>query len=237
MSSWKLAPCLKVFNDELEAIAPNRDHASDGTIGDEAHQGTDSDHNPDDNGIVCATDRDKDLRASFTMEDVVQYLLAECRKPNDVGKDRGRLNYLIYNKRIWRADTGWKQEPYTGSSPHTEHLHGSCEHDLNYVNDTRTWGLIERFGGETVDSAQEDRIAKKAADQVWSRMFTRPDGPDAAGNTQTSAAGYQMYNDVVTNNAAQKVIDTLGPQIAEIKALFDAHAAGILEEEDKTGKP
>lgn len=148
MTSWKLAPCLDVLNKEIAAIAPDADTTSNGTIGDEAHQGTDSDHNPDSNGYVCATDRDKDLNAAFTMEDVVQYLLGECRKANTVGKDYGRLNYMIYNKRIWRADTGWRQEPYYGSSPHTEHAHFSCEHDLQFVNDTRPFGLIDRFGDD-----------------------------------------------------------------------------------------
>lgn len=146
MAPWRLAPCLDILNKEIWEIAPDRDDDSDGTIGDQNHQETNSDHNPDANGFVCATDRDKDLHTSFTMEDVVQYLLGECRKPNNVGKDYGRINYIIYNRRIWRADNNWVQETYTGSNPHDKHAHISCEHDLNYINDTRSWGLVERFG-------------------------------------------------------------------------------------------
>lgn len=143
---WKLAPCLQQFWDEVNDVAPHRDHASDGSIGDEAHQGTDSDHNPDSNDMVCAVDTDEDLRADFTMFDIVNYLLGECRKPNDVGLDRGRVNYLIYEGNIWRADTGWAKEKYTGSNPHDKHMHLSCEHDLDFVNDTSSWGITERFG-------------------------------------------------------------------------------------------
>lgn len=155
MSSWKLAPCLSELFAEFDRIAPSRDHASDGSIGDAAHQAEDSDHNPDKNGFVCAIDVDNDLHASFSMEDVIQYFVSECKKSNDVGKDRGRLNYFIYNRRIWRADGGWKQEAYTGASAHTEHAHFSCEHDLTYVNDSHPWGLIERFGSDLVTSQAE----------------------------------------------------------------------------------
>lgn len=167
MSSWTLAPCLKCLFDEFDLIAPDRDHTTDGSIGDDDHQNTDSDHNPDNNGFVCAIDVDKDLRASFTMEDVVQYLLGECRKSNNVGLDRGRINYIIYKRRIWRADTGWIEEYYDGENPHDQHVHISCEHDLNYVNDTRTWGLIERFGGGLpVDQTEFNKLFSQALTDV-----------------------------------------------------------------------
>lgn len=144
MSDWYLVPCLKALFAEFDAIAPGRDHASDGSIGDAAHQAEPtSDHNPDSKGAVHAIDVDSDLHASFTMEDVIQYFVAECRK--SVGTDRGRLKYMIYNRRIWSASTGWKQEAYTGSNAHTEHAHFSCEYAANYENDTSPWGLIGRF--------------------------------------------------------------------------------------------
>lgn len=150
MASWKLAPALQVLFDEFDAIAPGRDHASDGSIGDEAHQGTDSDHNPNSSGIVCAIDVDKDLRADFSMEDVIQYFVKECRKNNPNGADEGRFNYFIYNRRIWRASGGWAQESYTGSNPHDQHAHFSCEQSATYWNNTHAWGLITKFGDGSV---------------------------------------------------------------------------------------
>ncbi|MFC5380366.1 VCBS repeat-containing protein [Aquipuribacter nitratireducens] len=37
------------------------------------------------------------------------------------------VQYLIWNKRIWNARSGWKA--YTGSSPHTDHVHVSLSWD------------------------------------------------------------------------------------------------------------
>jgi hypothetical protein len=146
MADWYLVDCLKALFTEFDHIAPGRDHMSDGSIGDAAHQQEPtSDHNPDSKGAVHAIDVDSDLHASFTMEDVIQFLVAECRKNNPNGTDRGRLKYMIYNRRIWSASTGWKQESYSGSSAHTEHAHFSCEYAANYENDISPWGLIERF--------------------------------------------------------------------------------------------
>jgi hypothetical protein len=162
MASWYLVPCLKALFAEFDKIAPNRDHASDGSIGDAAHQAEPtSDHNPDSKGAVHAIDVDSDLHASFTMEDVIQFFVAECRKNNPNGTDRGRLKYFIYNRRIWSASTGWKQETYTGSSPHTEHAHFSCEYASNYETDTSAWGLIPRFG----DDVTKDEFMQ------WSEEF------------------------------------------------------------------
>lgn len=115
---------------QLDERFPNRDHTSDGTIGDTAHQGETSGHNPDDTPgskpawdgdpdnipEVRAKDVDSDLRESgVTMQDVVNHLIAlphleiVCR-------------YLIYNRFIYHSPT-WVKLPYPGNSPHTEHLH------------------------------------------------------------------------------------------------------------------
>jgi hypothetical protein len=73
-----------------------------------------------------------------------------------------------------------------------------------------------------------DTDAEKIADKVWGRMFTRPDGPDAHGNTKTSAGAYQSYNDKVTNDAAARVIATLTAVIKGQDVDEAAIAAGVL---------
>src|SRR3954466_4890576 len=148
MASWVLIPCLKTLFAEFDRIAPNRDKASDGSIGDTAHSQTSSDHNPDETGNVPirdadrvnevhAIDVDNTLRESdLTMEKAVQFLLGRCRS----GAEK-RLRYIIYNRRIWSASSGWVQKTYTGASPHTEHAHFSASYETNLEASTASWHL------------------------------------------------------------------------------------------------
>lgn len=160
MADWILVPCLVTLRNEFNAIAPDRDKTSDGSIGDAKHRKTISDHNPDESGNVPTRDSDKidevhglDVDKNLntpglTMEKVIQYILSECRKPGTSGKDRGRLKYIIYNKRIWKASDNWKARDYHGSNPHDKHAHFSAEYDTKFEYDTRPWGLIEEFGDD-----------------------------------------------------------------------------------------
>lgn len=148
MADWILIPCLRALFMEFDRIAPSRDHASDGSIGDTAHQDEVSDHNPDETGSVPihdadhinevhAIDVDNTLRESdLTMEKCVQFLLARCRS----GAEK-RLRYIIYNRRIWSASSGWVQKAYAGKSPHTEHAHFSASYVTALEASTASWHL------------------------------------------------------------------------------------------------
>lgn len=148
MSDPILIPCLVRLRAEFNDIAPGRGLASDGWIGDTAHQHEVSDHNPDETGSVPihdadhlnevhAVDVDVDLRVpGLTMEMVVQFLLARVRS----GAEK-RLRYIIYNRRIWEASNGWKQRVYTGPSAHTEHAHFSASYVTALEASTASWHL------------------------------------------------------------------------------------------------
>lgn len=131
MSNWILTKGLQNLRDQVNEAFPDRDKASDGTIGDLAHQHETSSHNPDDtsgstpewNGDsdstpeVRAWDMDSDLRSpGVSAQDVVDHI----RRLPGIS---GRIRYMIYNRKIYRAANGWAAETYTGPSAHTEHIH------------------------------------------------------------------------------------------------------------------
>jgi hypothetical protein len=127
--SYYLAPALAVLRDEINARWPDRDQASDGWIGDTAHQGTRSDHNPNDRGSVNALDIDRDG------VDMAAIIAAIEAHPS--------AHYWIYREQIADRDDGWRRRPYTGSNPHDKHLHVSIRQSRTAEQDQRPWGLLE----------------------------------------------------------------------------------------------
>lgn len=147
MATPYLVPCLVTLRAEFNTIAPNRDKGADGWIGDAAHQARTSDHNPDSLGRVLAVDIDStgpwpggvtDFNA-FNM--MIESLLGD-----------GRLEYIIWNRRIASRDQGWTWRTYTGTAdPHTGHAHFSARHDHTGNDSTAPWGLTE----------EDDMLVKK----------------------------------------------------------------------------
>jgi len=178
-----LAPCLVTLRDEFNKLNPNRDKTTDGWIGDAAHASGPSDHNPDADGIVHAIDVDETgpWPNGATMEKLVQYLVAECRKSGESGKDRGRLKYIIYERRIWEASNGWAQRSYTGSNPHDKHAHISCEYASTYENDKTSWGLYDKFGASMA-----------TAKEIWDYLLEDP-YDESEPPRKVSAGGWLRY--------------------------------------------
>lgn len=124
-SAYSLATLLKQINDKF----PYRDKASDGGIGDPAHELRVSDHNPDENGVYHARDFDHDPDSNGLD---CRVLWRELLASNDP-----RIKYVIFNRVIWSPSRG--SQVYTGVNAHTQHLHLS----VNSYNgdDARLWGL------------------------------------------------------------------------------------------------
>jgi len=116
--NWQLAPSLIALEAEVNRLAPNRNKASDGSIGDAAHSARTSDHNPD-NGWVDAIDITHDPANGMDIHGLLRQLAAR-------GDARRRVKYLISNGQIHnpsRGDPPGRWRRYTGSNQHTRHGH------------------------------------------------------------------------------------------------------------------
>jgi hypothetical protein len=183
MATWTLVPCLgdSGLRGEFNALSPDRDKRSDGSVGDAAHAGNESDHNPDETGSTHDEDSDSknevhaiDVDASgpwpngMTMWKACDHIRAEHK----AGRDN-RIQTIIHtdpdgNSKIATNDNGYVWKPYSGSNPHREHAHFSARYDTGKLeNDTRSFGLVEKWGDD-MPTAQEIAAA------VWSHSISSP---------------------------------------------------------------
>lgn len=126
--SWYLAPSLAKLREQIDEMYPGRSKASDGAVGDTAHSARKSDHNPDysSGGVVRAIDitvsKDIDILA----------LMADLKKDD-------RVEYFIYDHLIYGQEK-FAARKYTGSNPHTKHIHISIRH-TKAAESGRAWKL------------------------------------------------------------------------------------------------
>ena len=109
------------LREQIDDSYPERDRRSDGWIGDAKHQSSKSDHNPDlaNNSIVRAVDIDSDL-SSHKSESI--YLADQIRLYAKSDKTK-RIAYVIHNFKIASPILNWRWRKYSGSNPHTSHIH------------------------------------------------------------------------------------------------------------------
>lgn len=176
--AWVNTAASLSLRDELDRSFPNRDKASDGTIGDAAHNASPSGHAPDETGNPEATDADSinevhardvdtDLRqAGWNMERVVKLIVARCKS----GQER-RVWYIIYNRRIWSARDGFTQRAYGGGDPHDTHMHisfksGSGAGTGNPENITSSWGIYDAVHPKEWDEMATEAQLKNVFKEV-----------------------------------------------------------------------
>lgn len=144
---------------QIDAAAPGRSKASDGTVGDLDHQSRDSEHNPEDTADSSdGNDPDNQVDAGDFTHDPAHgadmHVISEAIR---LSKDR-RVLYVIFNGRIFsryavNGVPAWTWRPYTGSNKHTEHMHVSVVDSPNDYTADWSIGVDDMDMHELVTSA------------------------------------------------------------------------------------
>lgn len=229
MAGWILVPCLVSLREEFNQLAPKRDKASDGSIGNLAHQQESSDHNPDETGRTPYSDADKvnEVHAidvdndgpwptGVTFDKCIQVLVERHRS----GKD-DRLQNIIWNRRIWSRSWGWTARAYTGASAHTEHGHFSARYTTAQESDTRSWGLLDLIKEHDMATAEEIATA------VWAKPITS----DWLKVEKRTAADWLKYADACRRDVASTRADLQTIGKALLAAISANHGAGDVDED------
>lgn len=161
-------PALTNLYNEIKKKWPKKDTESDGWVGDEQHQNTNSDHNPDPDGTVDAIDVDPD---GINVEELLKAVLRH-----------EATQYVIWQRRITsRSYSGglgtW--HPYTGKNPHTKHLHINTR--TSHENSTKPWFTKEVTPVTTTTFTTEDRDKLNEIHHI----LTVLDGRNALGRSHT----------------------------------------------------
>lgn len=131
----RLAKSLIALVDQVDAMWPNRDRSSDGSIASEEHSRLNptSDHELNADGVVTALDLDRDIAAGFNARKLAEAL---------VGSRDPRIKYIISNGEIVSSKvSSWVWRPYTGENAHREHIHISVVSDPALYDDPRPWAI------------------------------------------------------------------------------------------------
>jgi hypothetical protein len=215
---WRNCAASIALVNEVGQRWPDRDKASDGTIGDAAHATRESDHNPwvkdlDGTGVVRARDIDKDgIDAAWLAEYLRQRGAAGDNRLTGGG-------YVIFNERITNPDfKAWRE--YTGTNPHTAHVHVSFSLDTAGYDSTAPWGIANPTNSKEEDIvaslADLERVINEAIDTrlgrvIWETTGGLPNrrGPDGSflpgGPTNESLWGYTMNADGAAYRIEQKL--------------------------------
>lgn len=132
--TWRLAKSLETLREQVNEAHPNRSKASDGTLGDSAHAGTASDHNPNAARVVCALDLTHDPANGFDAEHFVQ---TQRRNPHP------NLKYMVWRGQIYSRIRNWQPAKNTG---HYQHVHisvgvGRDGQSKQPYDDTNKWDI------------------------------------------------------------------------------------------------
>ena len=200
MSAWSVIACLLTLRTEFNVISPTRDKGADGTIGNSLHTSS-SDHTPDEDSAVLR-DHDADSKNEVHALDIdssgpwpgtgtqkerfhaiVMRIIAGEKAKWKSKTDKCRLNYVIWDRKIYDKDNDFEPRDYDGDDPHTNHAHFSGRYETSCENDTRPFGVIqEEDEMNEADFAKIRTIVREETQAEIRRVFTDVRFPWSADN-------------------------------------------------------
>ncbi|MBN7758998.1 peptidoglycan-binding protein [Nitratireductor aquimarinus] len=229
--TWRLARSLGRLREQINAAAPLRSKASDGTIGDAAHASRSSDHNPwvkdGATGVVTALDITHDPAAGVDIQKLADALVAS--------KDR-RIKYIICNGRIvsgaGQKQPAWKWRAYGGSNPHSRHIHISVKASKALYDDERDWRFDTAEIAELAPSESVLRIGSrgpfvKELQENLARLgyVIRADGRFGDETDRVVRMFQRQKGLKVDGWAGPRTLDAVGRAIAELASKPKIEAA------------
>lgn len=215
---------LRLFA-QINDAAPGRSKASDGTIGDAAHQAGVSDHNPEHPAPAGNPDYQVDA-GDYTHDPAHGADMGVVSESIRVSRD-ARVKYVIFNRRIFhgtrdaarRGLTAWRWYPYVESDPHTNHMHVSVE-DATH-DQTQDWQI-------GIDMPTPEEIAKA----VWNLDQIPAPRPPVADPDLATNPTWQADNTlrVLVEEGRERAADirALAVAVAALAAKIDALEAGSI---------
>lgn len=231
--SWRVAKALETLRAQINAAVPGRSKASDGTIGDPAHQSRSSDHNAwvTDAGIGVVTALD------ITHDPVHGCDAGKLADALRRSADR-RIKYIISNRRIASSAAkgsapAWAWRTYTGTNPHNKHCHISVQADKARFDSTAKWALepalpgnLEAFAGETPES--DDETLAEIERALAALAYAAGNGGDRPLLMRLTATAESVdvllsrYAEAVRSRADGETLEAPAPQFDSIKAEYEA---------------
>lgn len=123
----ELARSLARLFVEINDRWPNRDHRTDGWYAD-PNVRTSKGHNPGHRGLSHAIDVDDDGIDE-------SWIISHITKNDKV------LWYIIWNRKLYSNTYDWVPRAYTGSNPHTDHMHIEIYQTTTAEDWTGYWGI------------------------------------------------------------------------------------------------
>lgn len=211
--TWRLAQALDILRAEINAEWPNRSKVSDGTIGDARHQAEmTSQHNPNAAGVVTAIDITNDLTGNGPTGGTLAEHFVTLGRGGDP-----RIWYVVWNRSIWSVTYGFVKRPYTGSDPHTNHVHLSLSQDRANYDSTAPWGIAKGADVELTDTVKNGPVAAK--------VLGAPD--QSVNDVLSRTAAFARRADLQSAQALAIVQELAARQGVDTQAIVDGVAAKL----------